>query len=138
MFSIDLECKNEHRFEGYFKDYNAFKDQEKKKIITCPLCNTSEVKRIFTGCSIQAKSSIDIDPKRKHPRIFESLREINNYVRNNFEYVGDNFAEEARSMYYGLEDYRNIYGKTSLEDIKELAEEGITVFPLIDADKFEN
>ena len=50
-------------------------------------------------------------------------------IKNNFEYVGDNFAYEARSIHYDSKDdkknKKGIYGSASLEEVKELQEEGI-------------
>jgi hypothetical protein len=46
--------------------------------------------------------------------------------KNNFEYVGDNFAYKARSFHYNKKNYKKgIYGNASMDEIKELKEEGI-------------
>ena len=50
-------------------------------------------------------------------------------------YVGDNFAYEARSIHYnGKKKSKGIYGNASKEDLKELKEEGIDaqMIPWID------
>jgi len=57
MISFDLECTGEHRFEGIFKDYQAFDEQLKKEMIECPVCGDKKIKRLFTGCSIQTGAS---------------------------------------------------------------------------------
>ncbi len=54
------------------------------------------------------------------------LRELRHKVEENCDYVGGNFAEEARKIHYGEEDPRNIYGETSDEQAEELHEEGVT------------
>ncbi len=54
------------------------------------------------------------------------LRELRKKVEENCDYVGGEFAEEARKIHYGEEDPRNIYGETSDEQAKELHEEGVT------------
>ncbi len=54
------------------------------------------------------------------------LRELRQKVEKNCDYVGGNFAEEARKIHYGEEDPRNIYGETSDEQAKELHGEGVT------------
>jgi hypothetical protein len=54
------------------------------------------------------------------------LRELRKKVEDNCDYVGGEFAEEARKIHYGEEDPRNIYGETSDEQAKELHEEGVT------------
>jgi hypothetical protein len=53
------------------------------------------------------------------------LRELRQKVEENCDYVGGDFAEEARKIHYGEEDPRNIYGETSDEQAEELHEEGV-------------
>ena len=45
------------------------------------------------------------------------LNKVRKHVENNFDYVGDKFADEARSMHYGEKEEREIYGETTLEEI---------------------
>ena len=45
---------------------------------------------------------------------------------DNFDYVGENFAYEARSIHYNnKKKNKGIYGTASKQDLKELKEEGI-------------
>lgn len=138
MISFDLECPNGHRFEGTFKDYQSFDDQLTKGIVECPFCESREIKRLFTGCSIQKKSTSANPSADKNPNIFEVMKSIEKYVKENFENVGKDFYEVSRAIYYGVEEERNIYGESTKEEIDELREEGINVFPLPDIEKFEN
>ncbi len=54
------------------------------------------------------------------------LRELRKKVEENCDYVGGEFAEEARKIHYGEQDPRNIYGETSDEQAEELHDEGVT------------
>ena len=48
------------------------------------------------------------------------------FIKNNFDYVGKNFAYEARSIHYGHgKKKRNIFGTATKNEIKELKDEGI-------------
>ena len=58
------------------------------------------------------------------------LNKVRKHVENNFDYVGDKFADEARAIHYGEKEEREIYGETSIDDAVELIEEGINVEPL--------
>ncbi len=138
MISFDLECANGHKFEGIFKDFQMFDEQLNKKMITCPICENSEIKRLFTGCSIQSKNSSDSIINSENPNIFEMIKMVQNYVKDNFDNVGKDFADTARAIYYGIEDNRNIYGESTLEEMKDLSEEGINVLPIPQVDKLEN
>ncbi len=54
-----------------------------------------------------------------------TLRGLRRKVEDNFDYVGPQFAEEARKIHYGESDAHNIYGETSDEEAKELRDEGV-------------
>jgi hypothetical protein len=138
MISIDFECKQGHRFEGYFKDHEAYKTQLDGKLIACPLCETTEINRKYTGCSIQAKSSETSRLEKRHPNLFDTIRAVNQFVRDNFEDVGKDFVNSARAIHYGLEEERNIFGESSIEEMEELHAEGISIFPLINVEDLEN
>ena len=58
------------------------------------------------------------------------IKNFKKIVEKNFEYVGENFTEEAKKIKYGESDERPIYGEASLEQTKELVEEEINVVPL--------
>jgi len=138
MITIDFECQNKHKFEGCFRDYEAYKQQLDSGFIQCPLCGTSEVKRIFSGCSIHPRKSSDKTVKKDNNGFLEKLNELSRYVQDNFEDVGENFAERARAIHYGVEEDKNIFGKTTPVEAKELIEEGIGVLPIIDTEKIIN
>jgi hypothetical protein len=138
MISIDFECGQGHRFEGYFNDYEAYREQLAKKLISCPLCDSAEVTRKYTGCSIQAKPTELAKIEKRHPDLFDAINAFNRFVRDNFENAGTEFADMARAMHLGLEEERNIYGEATTEEVKELLEEGIGVMPLIDVEDMVN
>ncbi|WP_042692205.1 DUF1178 family protein [Azospirillum sp. B506] len=58
--------------------------------------------------------------------VMRQLTEVRRSVEKNCDYVGDNFAEEARRIHYGETDPRGIYGEASDEEVAELHEEGVT------------
>jgi hypothetical protein len=138
MISLDFECDRGHRFEGYFNDYEAYKSQLDRKIIVCPLCESTSVTRKFTGCSIQAKPTDASRIEKMNPNLFDAIRAFNRFVRDNYENVGQDFADTARAMHYGFEEQRNIYGESSLDEIEELREEGIGIVPLLNIEDIEN
>lgn len=55
---------------------------------------------------------------------------LRKYVEQHADYVGPAFAEEARRIHYGETPDRPIYGETSLEEARALADEGLDVAPL--------
>ena len=59
-----------------------------------------------------------------------ALRALRDEVQKSCDYVGEKFAEEARKMHYGEAKQRSIYGETTIDEAKELRDEGIEVQPL--------
>ena len=55
---------------------------------------------------------------------------LRKYVQEHAEYVGPDFAEEARKIHYGEGVERHIYGETTIEEAADLAEEGVDVAAL--------
>ena len=71
----------------------------------------------------------------KYKKIKKKIIEYQNFIKTNFEYVGDNFAYEARSIHYKDKiKKKGVYGTASKKDLKELKEEGIDtqLIPWID------
>ncbi len=63
---------------------------------------------------------------KNYKNVKKKLIEYQKFVKENFEYVGENFAYEARSIHYSKKkNKKNIFGKASIDDVKELKEEGI-------------
>ena len=76
--------------------------------------------------SIISKKKIDnINLEKNLKSEKAKLLKIRNYIENNFEYVGKNFSKEVREIYYDKKSKRTIYGSTTEDERKELAEEGI-------------
>ena len=57
----------------------------------------------------------------------KQLSDLRVQIEKNCDYVGPQFAEDARKMHYGEAEKRNIYGEASDVDARELADEGIEV-----------
>jgi hypothetical protein len=55
------------------------------------------------------------------------LQKLRSEVEKNCDYVGPEFAEEARRIAKGDSDPRGIYGETTAEEAEALAEEGIDI-----------
>lgn len=66
-----------------------------------------------------------------------AMRRLRAHVESNFENVGKRFAEEARKIHYEEAEARDIFGQATLDEAKELLEEGIDVLPLPDLPKLD-
>ena len=127
MISFNLICKNDHEFEGWFRNSADFDRQAKKQLIACPECSDSKIAKSLMAPVVGAKGAVRADRTEKAKKVRKMLGEVRDYVETNFDDVGDDFTEEARKIYYGESDERPIYGNATDEDAKELAEEGVPV-----------
>jgi hypothetical protein len=132
MIVLNLICPHEHRFEGWFSSSEAFEDQQKRGLVTCPFCNDAGVSRLPSGPHVVRSSPArDSDGNETAAAVQAQLREaIQAYVRNS-ENVGDHFPEEARKIHYREAPARNIRGVATVEETREMLEEGIVVVPLM-------
>ncbi|MBU2621431.1 MAG: DUF1178 family protein [Proteobacteria bacterium] len=127
MIAFDLRCANGHIFEGWFEDSRAFESQKKKKLISCPVCNDISVFKVPTTFAIKSSGN-DATPSGKEIALAEITKKVAEFVENNFDNVGTEFATEALKIHYGVSEPRNIRGvSTSLEE-KTMKEEGIQFF----------
>ena len=129
MIKYKLICKNcDLKFDSWFASSNEYERLKKKKLLNCHKCNSSKVeKTIMAPQLINSKSKDDkkIDLE-KYNKIKKTIISYQKFIKENFKFVGDNFAYEARSIHYNSKkNSKGIYGRASKEDLKELKEEGI-------------
>src|SRR3546814_17167397 len=88
------------------------------------VCNSRKISKAPMAPSIgRSKSAQAADEVKQKAVMMKALRELRDHVEKNADYVGDQFAEEARKIHYGETDERNIYGETSKDEAEALAEE---------------
>jgi hypothetical protein len=135
MIVFDLKCKAGHVFEAWFPDSAGFERQKKKRQVTCPACGDTQVSKAPMAPRIATnKTDEDVPAQTTQAMMTASpeaqamlakLKELKAHVEKNCDYVGDRFADEARKIHYGETGKRNIYGESSDEQARELAEEGV-------------
>ncbi|WP_421832261.1 DUF1178 family protein [Limnobacter sp.] len=144
----DLECEYSHRFEGWFRSNEDFDDQREQKLLTCPECGTSAIRKVPSKINIGGKAhtqskvseaqgaGVPAAPTVQKPNsvdvatAFVMARQAIQALINHSEDVGDRFAEEARKIHYEEAPIRAIRGQASPEEFEELRDEGIEVIAL--------
>ena len=129
MIVFDLQCQNGHAFEGWFEDSQAFEDQKKQGLIACPVCNDTAVVKVPSTFAIKG-SSQNHTPASKKIDYQKLGQQIAEYVQDNFDDVGTDFAKEALKIHYGASQPRNIRGISTLQEEQTLKKEGIEFFKL--------
>ena len=138
MIKYKLFCKKcDLKFDSWFASSNEYERLKKKKLLNCHKCNSFEVeKTIMAPQLISNKSKVDEKINlEKYNKVKKTIIGYQKFIKDNFKYVGENFAYEARTIHYnGKKKLKGIYGTASKEDLKELKEEGIDaqMIPWID------
>ena len=129
MIVFNLECKIcGISFEGWFTNSADFNKQKKQKIVNCPSCNSSSIKKTLVAPNLSKKSNSKKEKTNK--AIASNISKYKKIVEENFDYVGDKFTEEAKKIKYNETKDRPIYGEATIEQTKELLEEEIDIVPL--------
>jgi hypothetical protein len=143
MIKYQLHCDDGHDFEGWFPSSDAFEKQKKRGFVACAICGTNKVDRAIMAPAVartdkapadfptefmnNVSSSLISDEERE---LRQRLAELRAEMIKDAKDVGEDFAEEARKIHFGESDVKQIYGRTTLADARELLDEGIGVLPL--------
>ena len=129
MIAYDLQCSLGHSFEGWFEDGQAYENQKKRGLVTCPVCNDTSVSRIPSTFAIKSSQNL-ASLSTKQAELDKIGMKIVDFVQKNFDDVGCDFTKEALKIHYGAVEPRNIRGVSTKEEEKTLEEEGIEFFKI--------
>jgi hypothetical protein len=153
VIRYSLVCDRGHDFESWFSNSAAYDKQVKRKLVTCPVCDSPKVEKAIMAPRLARKDKrasmpvpveapgpapaapgpaqttpVMISPQEREFRA--KLKELREHLTANSDNVGNKFPEEARKMHYGETAHRSIYGEATPDDAKALHEEGIEFHPL--------
>jgi hypothetical protein len=144
MIHYQLRCGAAHEFDGWFKDSAGFERQAKRGLVACPICADTKVTRALMAPGIPRKNRSEIIAAEPAPSpsatpapvaaggvmpdaVRAALSKLRQEVEKHCDYVGADFAEEARRIHHGETQPRGIYGESSNEEAEALADEGIGI-----------
>lgn len=134
MIKFSLQCDENHGFEAWFGKSSDFDDQSARGLVTCPQCGSTAVEKALMAPAVPSRRSAEEkSPLAMNTAQTEQMRKVREMVaaiRSNSEDVGERFPEEARKIHYGEADPRGIIGKADAEEVRALAEEGVSFAPL--------
>ena len=130
MIKFNLLCKMcDLKFDSWFASSKEYDKLKKKQLLNCHGCGSLKVEKNLMAPKLITKNLSHKNEKKdliRYKKIKKTIREYQKFIKNNFNYVGDNFAYEARSIHYNnKKKNKGIYGTASKQDLKELKEEGI-------------
>ncbi|WP_298911111.1 DUF1178 family protein [uncultured Aliiroseovarius sp.] len=151
MIRYALKCDQNHKFESWFQNANAFEALKAAGHVACPDCGSTKVEKSLMAPKVRPARSAAAKPAAPdtapapapsapaphvapppevQAEIEAEIAKLRAKVEAESDYVGADFAKEARAMHLGDAPERAIYGETKLEDAKELIEDGVPVMPL--------
>jgi|TARA_B110000914_G_C15166544_1_gene310819 hypothetical protein len=129
MIKYKLICTDcEVTFDSWFSTSKEYEKLKNKKFLNCYICNSLNVEKALMSPSVlMSKNYSKIDNRiQKYKETKEIILQYQKFIKKNFNYVGENFVYEARSIHYkNKKSLKGIYGTATKEDLKELKEEGI-------------
>ena len=132
MIQYALKCDQGHQFESWFQSASAFDALAASGHLSCALCGSTEVVKAIMAPRVSKTVPAPKTPALSTPQSDDekALSALRKHVEENADYVGGNFAQEARSMYLGATPERAIYGEANGAEAKALIEDGVPVAPL--------
>ncbi len=133
MIRFSLACDNGHDFDGWFRNGEDFETQKKRGLVSCPTCQSSRVDKALMAPAVataRKSEKVAMAATDMQRQMMAKLREMAQKVRENADYVGDKFAEEARKIHFGETEARGIYGEATTDEARALVEDGVEIMPL--------
>jgi hypothetical protein len=134
LIRYELSCDNGHAFEGWFGSAADFDRQQTMALVSCPSCGSAHVSKRLMAPSVSTarkkERRLERVAQAGQAEMMNKLREVVTAIRASSEDVGERFPEEARKIHYGEAEQRGLIGKASLEEVRDLLEEGVEIAPL--------
>ncbi len=137
MIQYTLKCSNGHRFDSWFQSASAFDKLVGAGLVSCAICGTKEVEKAIMAPNVRpgrdaAEPPVPVSKPLSQPASSEeaALAQFKDHVEQTSDYVGMNFATEARAMHDGETPARPIHGEARMDEAKKLIEDGVPVAPL--------
>ena len=134
MIQYSLKCENDHSFDSWFASVDAYDKLADNGMVSCAVCGSTKVSKAIMAPRVRTTKGKEAPAAPTLPTeksvAEQAMAKMRAKVEQNSEYVGTNFATEARSMHLGDAPERAIYGEAKPEEAKSLIEDGIPVTPL--------
>ncbi len=132
MIRYALQCDGGHGFEAWFGASADYDDQAGRGLVECPVCSSRAVSKQIMAPAVAGtrKTAEGPDRARMQGMMMQVAREVRSHVEQNFDYVGDAFAREARDIHEGRSEKREIYGEATPAEVRKLREDGVPCAPL--------
>ena len=128
MIKYRLICDKGHEFDAWFKGSTTFEDQRNCGQLTCAVCRSRKIDRAVMAPALALNSDDLMTEEDKEKR--DMVEKLVDHVERDFDYVGKDFANEARKIHDGEARQREIYGEATFSEAQDLLTEGVPVAPM--------
>lgn len=132
MIQYSLKCAEGHRFDSWFQSAAAFDKLQATGLVACAVCGTESVEKALMAPRVNGTEAAEPPKPLRSPGTAaeQALAALKAHVEKTSDYVGRNFAQEARAMHQGDAPERAIWGEARGDEARALAEDGIRIAPL--------
>ncbi|EIE50452.1 hypothetical protein AL036_04320 [Salipiger aestuarii] len=132
MIQYTLRCAQDHRFDSWFQSASAFDKLHAAGLVACSVCGSSDVAKDLMAPRVNAGAERPVKAPLSTPESSaeQALRALRDEVERSSDYVGRDFAREARAMHEGEAPKRAIWGEARGGEAIRLINDGIPVVPL--------
>ncbi|MBL8548821.1 MAG: DUF1178 family protein [Hyphomonadaceae bacterium] len=131
MIRYDLQCENGDAFDAWFGNSSDFDRLAAQGLVECPHCGSKAVAKAPMAPAIIRRRRRAPDGEKAPEKVTVGMaKQLREHIRDNYDYVGERFPEEARKMHDGEAEHRAIWGEASPEEAKQMLEDGLPVAPL--------
>ncbi|QPH55331.1 DUF1178 family protein [Pontivivens ytuae] len=128
MIRYSLKCRDAHDFESWFANSETFDTLAAGGHVACPVCGSTEVEKAVMAPRVATREAAPLSKPASPAE--QAIAELRKKVEAESDYVGRDFAAEARRIHEGEADERAIWGEASGKEAKALVEDGVPVMPL--------
>lgn len=139
MIQYSLKCDTGHMFDSWFQSADAFDKLLSAGMVSCAICGSTDIRKSLMAPRVRpartaaapAEPAAQAGPLSQPASPEEqALAQLKKHVEDNSDYVGMNFASEARKMHDGESPERPIHGEAKPDEARKLIEDGVPVAPL--------
>jgi hypothetical protein len=127
-------------------------------MVSCPMCGSTSIEKTLMAPRVQTARKAAVVPQDDAPQddapatkvetqkpvsapavttekpsakeIEAKITALKTHIEKTSDYVGEDFAKEARAMHEGETPERSIYGEAKLDEAVALIEDGVKLAPL--------
>jgi hypothetical protein len=136
MIRYAIQCSADHSFDSWFQSAAAFEALKVAGHVSCPICGSTEVEKGLMAPALRRSETAAVPAVPDRPLeapgtdVEAALAALRRQIEANSDYVGLNFAAEARRIHAGEAPERSIYGHARADEARALIEDGVPVAPL--------